>query len=381
MPSQSLPHRTTLRAYADNADWTRFTTAVSLHAHTSHSREVMSDLPRYIAKIPFVAGRFKRSSADVDFSRGWWHPPIDSRGVFESEVAQIERRFGLSSIVSLTDHDDISAGLDVQRLYAAGRAPISFEWTIPYGPGFFHFGVHNLPPATAREWFDRLAAFTAHPRPGELDDILDNLNGVPGLLLVFNHPVWDLACIGDDRHLDLVQRFMREHGPMVHALEINGYRSKRENGRARAMASDLNIPRISGGDRHTLAPNAVVNLTRARSFAEFADEVRAGESHVVVLPEYQQPTELRKLASAGDVLRHYRGYPQGRRNWTDRVTWLLDDGVRPLSHFWPGGGPFWVRSAIAACRVLTSPAVLPLLRPIFRRTAANVDTSLLPSLS
>ncbi len=381
MPSHSLPHRTTLRAYADTADWTRFTTAVSLHAHTSYSREVMSDLPRYIAKIPFVAGRFKRSSADVDFSRGWWHPPIDARGVFESEVAQIEQRFGLASIVSLTDHDDIAAGLDVQRLYATSRAPISFEWTVPYGPGFFHFGVHNLPPVSAREWFRRLSAFTRDPRPGELDDILDNLNGVPGLLLVFNHPMWDLACVGDQVHVDLLRQFLLEHGPMMHALEINGYRSRRENGRVRALAAELDMPLISGGDRHALAPNAVVNLTTARTFEEFACQVRAGESHVVVLPEYQQPTELRKLAAAADVVRHYRAYPKGRRHWTDRVTWDWKDGVQPLSHHWPGGGPFWVRSAIAAFRVASSPVVLPLLRPLFRRTAANVDTSLLPSIS
>ncbi len=381
MPHHPLPRRTTLRAYAANADWSRFSTAVSLHAHTSYSREVMSDLPRYIAKIPIVAARFKRSSADIDFSKGWWHPPIDARGVFESEVTQIERRFGLHSIVSLTDHDDIAAGLDVQRLYAASRAPISVEWTVPWEDGFFHFGVHNLPPASAREWFARLQAFTAHPRPGELDDILDNLNAIPGVLLVFNHPVWDLACVGDARHAQALGRFMHAYGPMIHAFEINGYRSRRENGRVRALATDYDIPLISGGDRHALAPNAVVNLTAARTFAEFAGEVRAGESHVVVMPEYAQPTELRKLAAAGDVVRHYRSYPKERRHWTGRVSWHWEDGVKPLSVLWPDGGPLMVRSALTALRFAASPVARALMAPVLRRTAANGDTSLLPSLS
>jgi hypothetical protein len=381
MPSHTLPRRTTLRAYAQNADWNRFSTAVSLHAHTSYSREVMSDLPRYIAKIPLVAGRFARSSAGIDFSKGWWHPPISARGVFESEVAQIERRFGLESIVSLTDHDDIAAGLDVQRLYAATRAPISFEWTVPWEGGFFHFGVHNLPPASAREWFSRLSAFTSHPRPGELDDILDNLNAVPGLLLVFNHPMWDLACVGDAVHLQALHRFMHAHGPMVHALEINGYRSRRENARVREMAATLDIPLISGGDRHAIAPNAVVNLTAARTFAEFADEIRDGESHLVVMPEYSQPTELRKLAAAADVVRHYRNYPQERRHWTGRVSWLREDGVRPLSHILPGGGPLWLRSVITAFRFAGSPVSRALLTPVFRRRPANLDPGLLPTLS
>lgn len=381
MPSHTLPRRTTLRAYAQNADWTRFSTAVSLHAHTSYSREVMSDLPRYIAKIPFVAGRFAQSTAGIDFSKGWWHPPIDARGVFESEVTQIERRFGLESIVSLTDHDDITAGLDVQRRYAAARAPISFEWTVPWEQGFFHFGVHNLPPASAREWFSRLTAFTQHPRAAELDDILDNLNGVPGLLLVFNHPMWDLACVGDAVHLQAMQRFMNAHGPMIHALEINGYRSRRENARVREMAASLDIPLISGGDRHTLAPNAVVNLTSARTFAEFADEIRGGDSHVVVMPEYSQPTELRKLAAAADVVRHYRNYPQERRHWTGRVSWMREDGIRPLSHILPDGGPLWFRSFLTAFRLAASPAARALLTPVFRRRAANLDPGLLPTLS
>ena len=50
----------TLRDFADHADWTDFRSAVSLHSHTSHSREVMADLPTYIERIPVVAAFYER---------------------------------------------------------------------------------------------------------------------------------------------------------------------------------------------------------------------------------------------------------------------------------------------------------------------------------
>lgn len=378
MPTRSLPRGTTLRAYAAGAHWTRFRSAVSLHSHTSYSREVLSDLPRYILKIPFVGGRFHRAGAGVDFSRGWWHPPIDPAGVFESEAGQIARRFGVAPIVSVTDHDDIRANLDLQRLHPANQAPVSFEWTIPYGKGFFHFGVHNLPPVSAGDWFARLAAFTAGPRPDDLHDLMDSLHRTQDVLLVFNHPMWDLACVGDRAHRREMHRFLREHGRFVHALEINGYRSHRENGMVRTLASDYRLPLISGGDRHALAPNAVLNLSGAETFAGFADEVRSGLSHVVVMPEYRQSTELRKLASAADVVRHYRGYPEGHRTWADRVTWASDEGERKLSHFWPRGGPLMVRSAVAALQVLASPAVRPFLLPVVGKGRPDIRITPVP---
>src|SRR5262245_52634260 len=148
--TKTLSRRTTVRAYAKGADWSGFATAVSLHAHTHHSREVMSDLPSYIARIPVLAGWFEREGAGmIDFANGCWYPPVSPREVFDTETAQIDRRFNLDSIVSLTDHDSITAGLELQEHYAARRTPISFEWTVPYGEGFFHLGVHNLHAAIA----------------------------------------------------------------------------------------------------------------------------------------------------------------------------------------------------------------------------------------
>jgi hypothetical protein len=371
-----LPKGTTLRAFVDGADWSGFNAAVSLHAHTSYSREVLSDLPAYIERIPIVGLRFRREMADradaegaaVDFSKGWWHPPASPGAVFESEAAQIDRCFGLRSIVSVTDHDDIAAGVELQQLYAPGRAPISFEWTVPYGPGFFHLGVHNLPAGSAADWFARLSTFTRGTRGDDLRAILADLNARPDLLIVFNHPLWDLAGVGERTHTTDLRRFLSEHGSEVHALEVNGYRSRGENGRVRSLSATTGLPLISGGDRHALAPNAVLNATRARSFAEFADEVRHGLSHVVVMPEYRRHIVARKLAAASDVLKRYRTHPVDRQRWIDRVSCDWRGSVRPLSHHWPTGGPMWVRSSIAAFRMLASPVVLPIVTVALERT-------------
>ena len=103
--------------------WRDFRSAVSLHAHTSYSREQLADLPRYLVQIPFVGSRVERelrTQCAVDFSKGWWHPPVTAREVFDAETAQIADRLNLSPLVSLTDHDDLRAGLDVQQAHARG---------------------------------------------------------------------------------------------------------------------------------------------------------------------------------------------------------------------------------------------------------------------
>src|SRR3990170_92998 len=176
--------RSTVRHYQAHDRWKNYRAAVSLHAHTHHSREIMADLPRYIARIPLVAVAFEREVGKyheregrvLDFSRGRWHPPVSPRVVFESETQQIERRFDLDALVSVTDHDDIRAVLDLQDRYANCRAPISCEWTVPYSDGFFHIGIHNLPVRSAREWFARLNASTTRTSGESLTDLLAELN-------------------------------------------------------------------------------------------------------------------------------------------------------------------------------------------------------------
>ena len=358
-----------LEEFEPRRAWGGFKSGVSLHAHTHHSREIMADLPAYILKIPVVAAIFERelesyaarTGDPIDFSKGWWHPPVSPREVFDGEATQIEQRFGLAPLVSITDHDNVTANVELQDMYAERCAPISFEWTVPYRRGYFHLGVHNLPSHSVAEWFYRLSAFTARPDNEPLDELFEDLNALRDVLIVFNHPCWDLATVGAQAHDSALAAFLKDYGRHVHALEFNGYRSRRENNRVRALASETGLPVISGGDRHGCAVNAVVNLTAARSFGEFANEVRDGVSHVVVMPEYRQHLVARTMACAADVLRRYPWFPPDRQHWTGRVSCLTEGSVHPLSFHWPEGGPLWVRSAITTFQVLASPLVLPIL--------------------
>lgn len=375
----------TLRSYVAGANWSGFRTAVSLHSHTLYSCEAMSDLPRYIEQIPIVASCFRldrreqeASPGAVDFTRGWWHPPSTPRQVFESELRQVDRRFGIDAIVSVTDHDDIAAGLELQKLYAVGRAPISFEWTVPFGAGFYHLGLHNLQPGWASAWFERLSAFTEARSTEDLATILSDLTVRRDLLVVFNHPLWDLACVGKTAHGPLLREFLEKYGRYIHALEINGYRARSENSAVRTLSAETGIPLISGGDRHTLAPNAVLNLTSAQTFAEFVDEIRDGISHIVVMPEYRHHVVGRKLQSAAEALALYREYPSSRRRWLDRVSYPSSGTVQQLSSLWPAGGPFWLRATVGAFKLITSPIALPLVSAVLKTCERPRAISLVP---
>ena len=81
---------------------------------------------------------------------------------------------------------------------------------MPFGAQSFHLGIHNLPSARAAEWMATLADYTAHPSPAELTEILAALNAEPNVLVVFNHPMWDLYLIGEEKHQFLVGEFLEK---------------------------------------------------------------------------------------------------------------------------------------------------------------------------
>src|SRR5262249_4686461 len=100
-------------AWWDRRPTGEFGSAVSLHSHTMHSRECLSFLPRCLRHVPGVAqivNHYERGPAGVDFARAWWTPPLSPASALSLEREQIAR-IGLRPIVSLTDHDDIEAGL------------------------------------------------------------------------------------------------------------------------------------------------------------------------------------------------------------------------------------------------------------------------------
>src|SRR5215471_6134039 len=137
--------------WQDDAILRKFRTGVCLHGHTMHSQECLSFLPRYLSRVPGIsqiARRYQRPVAGVraavDFSRAFWTPPLAPAAAIHLERAQIEK-LDLEAIVSLTDHDDIEAGMALQITADRSEVPVSVEWTVPYGASILHLGIHNLP--------------------------------------------------------------------------------------------------------------------------------------------------------------------------------------------------------------------------------------------
>jgi hypothetical protein len=344
-----------------------FKTGVSLHSHTNQSKETL-DFISELSKdwgilqpvMRWCESRSHRlSGIQPDYARSYWTPPLTPSLAFDLERKQIEEKLQLPGLVSITDHDDISAPLLLRSLPSARHIPVSVEWTVPFGTTAFHLGIHNLPSATGVEWMERMREFTAMPvetrAPELLRDMLAELDELPGVLVIFNHPIWDLYRVGKDRHDVLVNEFLARHGQHVHALELNGLRNWKENREAATLASKWNQLVISGGDRHGVEPNANVNLTRAESFTEFVHEVRRErQSHVLFMPQYAEPWKHRILQSTLDAIRDYPHFPEGSRRWDQRVYHPNRQGeMQPLSELWKRGRrPRFVRGVLAAVRMM-----------------------------
>jgi hypothetical protein len=342
-----------------------FHSGVSLHSHTEHSQERLADLPRYLDRMPVVSQflRWERkrylasTGANLDFSRAYWRGPLSAQSAYDLERTQIER-LGLRALVSLTDHDTIDAGLLLQAGRVAGEIPISVEWTVPYEQTYFHIGVHNLHPALAIAFMQEFANYTRKPQAYVLGQLLEALEADPSVLVVLNHPLWDMAVIGRMRLTAYVRQFQQTYGRYIHALEINGLRTWQENMAVLDLGKQFGCPVVAGGDRHGLEPNAAINLTRANTFADFTEEIRMERSSdIAVLPQYQEPLALRHLLCAWDVVREHPQFAD-RQFWVARVFVVCEDGIdRPLSALWENGAPGWIDPCLNVIGVLASPPV------------------------
>ncbi len=323
-------------------------TAVSLHSHTNQSRETLDFLANLGNQFPVVRpilALYERRSRErygvpLNYAAAYWTPPLTPKLAFDLEKGQIENRLGLLPLVSITDHDTIAAPMLLRTVASARHIPVSVEWSAPFGGDqAFHFGIHNLPSDSGAAWMKIFEEYTANPDKKRLTEILAALHEMPNVLIVFNHPCWDLYLIGKDKAAQRVRDFLSANHTFLHAFELNGLRPWRENRAVRRLAQQWGKLLISGGDRHGREPNGNVNLSNASSFTEFVHEIRCeGRSHVLFMPQYAQPWKLRILQSTLDAIRDYPDFPLGSRRWDDRV-WHPDaDGVlRPASQLWLAG--------------------------------------------
>jgi hypothetical protein len=318
-----------------------YRSGVSLHSHTMHSKERLNRLPTYIEKIPIGGYIIERELGRLHLYKGWnfdftkyyWTPPLSPREAYELESKVIEQELGLNPLVSLSDHDNIEAGLHLRMLGATRNVPISVEWTVPYKDTIFHMGIHNLPAARATSWMTDFAEFTKKPDVPRLGELLAALNACPSVLVVLNHPYWDAECKGPEVHRRSLQSFLESYQPLLHALELNGLRSRRENREVLALGEAIGMPVISGGDRHGCEPNAALNLTKAATFDEFVREVREEHrSEILLMPQFFDALPLRLMENSWHALADAPG-EFGRSHWMSRVFIEENGGATPLTHF------------------------------------------------
>jgi hypothetical protein len=224
--------------------------------------------------------------------------------------------------------------------------PVSVEWSAPFGQTIFHLGIHNIPSRDGMEWMRRFEEFTAAaeaaPGTAEMDarllSMLRELHESPQVLIVFNHPLWDLHKAGA-AHVAEVKRFMQEAGDTIHAIELNGLRHARENREVVQLARDSGHLAISGGDRHGLEPNANINLTTAASFTEFVEEIRVERrSHVHFMDQYSNRWEQRIVESTLNAITDFPDFMPGWQRWDERAFHPDREGVmRSFAELWPDG--------------------------------------------
>ena len=313
-----------------------FRSGVSIHSHTTCSEESLSVVPPLIAQLISMRSEFLRGKAapiyKPKFEHGFWTPPLPPRQAYRLEEKQIHTQLELPAVVSLSDHDNIRASRLLRVIRQFRHAPVSTEWTIPFGPTFFHIGIHNLPPQHAEEIVRELNAYTRVPSPARLLELLCALNEYPEVLVVLNHPFWDEKGIGTRQHQAVLRELLNLSGQFVHALEANGLRSLAENTAIVEYGREWNLPTVAGGDRHGLEPNAILNLSRGTTMEEFVREVRYERwSHLVYMPQFEQSRFLRILHMVTDVLRNYPDNFEGRRTFADRIFYRTPDSATPVS--------------------------------------------------
>jgi hypothetical protein len=347
----------------------RFTTAVSLHSHTSHSREYLDFIPRVLRRVP-PADRLrcwleKRHSATPDkavrYGSAFWRPPLLPRDAYGLEAGQVRDALGLRPFVSITDHDDIAACAELCTLGI--EVPISTEWTIPYQGTVFHIGVHNLPVDQARGLEVEMARVTANPAPAAIAGMLGTLDSLPDVLLVLNHPLSNEERVERPVHVQLLREFLAGYRDRMHAIELNGLQPAADNRECIELAAEIGLPVISGGDRHCREPNANLNLTSAGSFAEFVDEVRRQRlSQVLFMPQYREPIPARYIEFIWHAVQTYPAFT-GRERWIDRIFYERENGeLVSLAQEWPRGEPKAVSGFVSVVEFLATPRMRGTLR-------------------
>jgi hypothetical protein len=346
--------------------------AVSLHGHTIYSKESLWFVPEYLGKIRALRWIMQHHNAKsqrnkglaLDFERAHWTPPATPSAAYELETRQIHQ-LNLHSIVSLSDHDNIQAPMLLRVHHNTADVPISMEWSVPYHGDELHLGLHNLPAGEAESMVAAVNAYTANPHEDRLREILADFHSRKEILIVLNHPLWDLFHMGEV-HMQALNSFLAKHGQYIHAFELGGLRCWEENRKVYELAAQWNVAVVAGGDRHGFEPSACLNLTNATCLAEFTQEVRKKTTHVLFMPQYTRPLWSRMMEVVLDAAREQPGHPMGA-TWDQRTFHPDRNGsLTPICQLWDHT-PHFIETTLKLFRLMESNAMRGAIETEVRR--------------
>jgi hypothetical protein len=285
-----------------------FASLVCLHTHSSHSRENLAGL-NWVVRLGYMRpfkGMLQRSFglegiADLDYAQLGYRPPFRPADIWRME-RENARRLGFDRLLlSITDHDEVAGALELCREVVEHKERVTpgEELSIRFGDHTFHLGLSGLPEDRLEEVHGSLRASADL---GRLDAVFEELTAL-GCLVVLNHPLitWN-GVATEVPALGLLDR----HGHAIHALEINGMRTRAENQKVIELARRVGKPLVGGGDSHLLMPSGVLSASRQASYADFIAEVRSGWGRPLLTREYFWPLGWKMSLRVLSFIAQYR---------------------------------------------------------------------------
>ncbi len=286
--------------------------AVSLHNHSQYSVEKLAALNQ-VVKLAFMrplSGILQRSFglggiSDLNYAEITFNPPYTPEDVYQIE-AEAAAAWGFDGVhLAITDHDEFAGSLALLRSRpdltgcTNGRIAIGEELSLWYQGHLFHLGVSHMPESGVEETHTRMQAAA---RAGRYDELFETL-AASGCLVVLNHP---LIAWAKGAETIPVTDLLTRYGWAIHALEVNGMRTREENNRVLELARQWRKPVVGGGDSHLLVASSILSLSRAATFKDFIAEVKDGHAVPFVTPDYFAPLKWKLFLRVLFFISRYR---------------------------------------------------------------------------
>jgi hypothetical protein len=282
--------------------------AVSLHNHSCHSVEKLAAL-NHVVKRWFMrpwSGILQKSFGlgsvcNLNYAEVTFNPPYSPEDVYQMEAAAAAK-WGFHGVhLAITDHDEFAGSLALLRGRPDlnGRIALSEELSLWYQGHLFHLGICHLPQSEVEETHTRIQTAA---RGGRYDELFETLSA-SGCLVTLNHP---LVAWGPGASAAPVTELLSHYGWAIHALEVNGMRSRGENDRVLELARQWRKPVVGGGDSHLLVASSILSLSRAETFQDFIGEVKDGRAVPFVTPDYFAPLRWKLFLRVLFFISRYR---------------------------------------------------------------------------